>query len=368
MTAMTQSAPLLAAPRRVLDVVRHRSGRDVLLEAGNGDLVDHSVSSRAHDVVVRAVLSKDLFPLRDGSTQQRTLGVVPGGAVIAHRLASELVAVVVPVCRTAGRAWLWLLGPDERVDVAAVQQLAAEVAAHSADPWASEDVDAMVDGRAPLPFGWVASGTTVIVVRTAAPHAVVTALREVARAHDVPAVVGVSRGEVVALSPTRDQRWLQVAERSLTQLDVPCRGASCCAPAGESPTVPQLHARARAAAAVSDGPLRQAGALASRVAVAQAVEALASSPVHSDPTAELLRHDAARGADLASTLLTWLELHGEVGETAKRLTVHPNTLRYRLRRAAELVDGDLNDPDVRLDVHLRLRRALLRTGADVGSA
>ena len=366
MTAMTQPAPVRSLPassRRVLDLVRHRSGRDVLLEAGDGELVDHSVATTAPAVVVHAVLSKDLASLRGAVCRQRALGVIPGGAVIAHHLAPQLVAVVVPVSAPSGRVWLWLLGPDEDLDLATVQRLAAMVAAHAPAASAADDVEALVEGRAPLPAGWSVEATTIAVVRTDAPHDVVTILRETTRAHDVPAVVGVAHGEVVALALGLDDRWLRAAAASLVELGATCQGSSCAARADEAASLCQLHARARAAAAVSDHPLRPAGALASRVAVSQAADAVAQAAVDHDPTAELLGHDTARGTDLASTLLAWLEQHGDVAEAARGLSIHTNTLRYRLRRAAELVDGDLADPDVRLDVHLRLRRALHGPGS-----
>lgn len=52
--------------------------------------------------------------------------------------------------------------------------------------------------------------------------------------------------------------------------------------------------------------------------------------------------------------LAWIEAHGDVRAAAEGLGVHPNTLRYRIRRLAE--DGlDLADPDTRLATWLRLR-------------
>lgn len=57
--------------------------------------------------------------------------------------------------------------------------------------------------------------------------------------------------------------------------------------------------------------------------------------------------------DTADSALAWIEAHGDVRAAAARLGVHPNTLRYRIRRltAAGL---DLNDPATRLTLWLRL--------------
>ncbi|UUU31885.1 helix-turn-helix domain-containing protein [Streptomyces sp. CA-210063] len=54
-------------------------------------------------------------------------------------------------------------------------------------------------------------------------------------------------------------------------------------------------------------------------------------------------------------VLAWLDAVGNVAEAATRLGVHTNTLRYRLRRTAELFDISLDDPDDRLSLWLQLR-------------
>ncbi|MFF8841348.1 PucR family transcriptional regulator [Streptomyces sp. NPDC015127] len=73
--------------------------------------------------------------------------------------------------------------------------------------------------------------------------------------------------------------------------------------------------------------------------------------------ARLLAHDAEHGTDYAATLRAWLAAVGDVGRAAAALTVHPNTLRYRLRRARELFNLDLDDPDVALAAWLELTLA-----------
>lgn len=69
---------------------------------------------------------------------------------------------------------------------------------------------------------------------------------------------------------------------------------------------------------------------------------------------------AARRARLAETLLSWLECRGSAPEVARRLGVHPQTVRYRLRQLEELFGDALNAPDARFELELALRgRALL---------
>jgi hypothetical protein len=47
---------------------------------------------------------------------------------------------------------------------------------------------------------------------------------------------------------------------------------------------------------------------------------------------------------LLDTLAAWFAGHGSAREAADRLFVHPNTVRYRLRRVQELTKRDLTDP------------------------
>ncbi|MFJ3086273.1 PucR family transcriptional regulator [Streptomyces sp. NPDC086838] len=75
-----------------------------------------------------------------------------------------------------------------------------------------------------------------------------------------------------------------------------------------------------------------------------------NGPVH-----ELVRVDLAAGGELVRSLAAYLDASGDVARAAARLVVHPNTLRYRLRRARERFGVDLEDPDTRLLVTLAVR-------------
>jgi DNA-binding PucR family transcriptional regulator len=73
----------------------------------------------------------------------------------------------------------------------------------------------------------------------------------------------------------------------------------------------------------------------------------------------LMEHDHLRKGQLVATLRAYLET-GEQQEAAKRLRVHPNTLRYRLDRIREISGLDLEDPETRLNLAVALRvQALL---------
>ncbi|HXM53899.1 MAG TPA: PucR family transcriptional regulator ligand-binding domain-containing protein [Candidatus Dormibacteraeota bacterium] len=68
----------------------------------------------------------------------------------------------------------------------------------------------------------------------------------------------------------------------------------------------------------------------------------------------LVEHDRARGGNLIPTLKAYLEA-GEQQAAARRLRVHPNTLRYRLDRVREISGAELDDAETRLNLAVALR-------------
>jgi DNA-binding PucR family transcriptional regulator len=82
------------------------------------------------------------------------------------------------------------------------------------------------------------------------------------------------------------------------------------------------------------------------------VSQVAGRPRLVDPRVGLLR---AEDPILAETLRAYLDGFGDVAAVAQRLHVHPNTVRYRVRRIEKLTSTSLDDPDVRLVLALGLR-------------
>jgi purine catabolism regulator len=64
-----------------------------------------------------------------------------------------------------------------------------------------------------------------------------------------------------------------------------------------------------------------------------------------EAVSRLAEYDAQRGAQLVTTLEEFLRRHGNISATSEALYVHPNTLRQRLRRIAELSGLDLRKDD-----------------------
>lgn len=71
--------------------------------------------------------------------------------------------------------------------------------------------------------------------------------------------------------------------------------------------------------------------------------------------ADLMSYDDQQHSDLLETLKTYFANNGNTALTAKELKIHRNTLAYRLNRIAEITCLDLDDADVRLNLHLALK-------------
>lgn len=108
----------------------------------------------------------------------------------------------------------------------------------------------------------------------------------------------------------------------------------------------------------SDADVALIGDLRAEVLLGRTLTLLEESPDLRDPAVtRLVAYDREHGGDLVPSVLAWLDAMGDVRAAAKRLTVHPNTLRYRIRRATAVADLRLDDPHARLVHHLQLLAA-----------
>jgi DNA-binding PucR family transcriptional regulator len=83
--------------------------------------------------------------------------------------------------------------------------------------------------------------------------------------------------------------------------------------------------------------------------------ALAHPALLEGPGMRLLEHDRQHGGELLATLRAYFAAVGDVKVAAAGLGLHYNTVRYRLRKAAEVAGLDLNDSDQRLLAELQVR-------------
>lgn len=94
----------------------------------------------------------------------------------------------------------------------------------------------------------------------------------------------------------------------------------------------------------------------SEVLLSEVLSLLKDAPRIRDPRlGDLREHDAKHGGILLPAVLAYLEAFGDVRRAAAALNLHPNTVRYRVRRAEELSGISLGDPADRLLTHLQLR-------------
>jgi sugar diacid utilization regulator len=90
-----------------------------------------------------------------------------------------------------------------------------------------------------------------------------------------------------------------------------------------------------------------------------------STPIADRILAETIRplidYDHAHHASFITTLRTYLDAGLNLTRTAKTLTVHPNTIEYRLKRIRELTGRDPRNPDDLLILSLAIKFDQLRT-------
>jgi hypothetical protein len=106
----------------------------------------------------------------------------------------------------------------------------------------------------------------------------------------------------------------------------------------------------------ADHPVTMFEEVHGRALVADVQRFLAERPTAiSRELRRLLEHDRAHASEYTATLRAFFDCLGDTGAAAARLQVHPNTLRYRLRRIVEITGADFNDADARFALELQLR-------------
>lgn len=176
-------------------------------------------------------------------------------------------------------------------------------------------------------------------------------------------------GRVYALLPdlTRERDGVErsvvtlcgrIVEASRSALGLRVRAAVGSA-VGRLADVPESRGEAdRVLEAMRGDPAREVATIddvRSRVLVRETLALLREEPSLRDPrVSRLVEYDRGGGTELVRSLSAYLEEFGDARAAAERLHVHPNTLRYRVRRAAQVSGIDLSDPGERLFTQLQL--------------
>jgi acylphosphatase len=144
---------------------------------------------------------------------------------------------------------------------------------------------------------------------------------------------------VVAVGRTTDMRALRQALEATT-----C-AAGISPPVSGLPLVPAALNRARVARACLAAGETGVIAFGERpVSTLVAGAPKLARELARDVLADLLALPVAERDVLLCTLHAWFAEHGSARDAAERLFVHPNTVRYRMRRVQELTGRDLGDP------------------------
>lgn len=181
-----------------------------------------------------------------------------------------------------------------------------------------------------------------------------------ASAYSRASVVAATDARVYVLVPAARESGLHGwAENLLTrvgrQVGVRMRAALA--------AVPDLEHAADARAEVDrvldrpvTGPVATLADARTSVLLGEVIDLLSGTDVLHDPRLDALRaHDAESGGSLVVSLECYLDAFGDVRAAADRLGVHPNTLRYRIKRVESILGMSLADPQDRLLLQLELR-------------
>lgn len=279
-------------------------------------------------------------PLADDAEE-----MLRGAAVLAGRILARLAARPSTQARRVQQLLgLTDAGPVTPDDVAA----------------AARDLGLSADGPAAL-VGWDATGSTPRLARLDE----VIALSANAFRHDAQVATRASR--IYVLLPQTQPRavasWARGAVGALrAELGVQLRAAIAAPIAGLGGVAAARVEIDRVLDSaerhpVSIGPVTSLAEARTTVLLDEIVTLVGGEDRLLDPRIAQLR---AQEPVLAETLRTYLDSFGDIGAAARSLQVHPNTVRYRVRRIERLLAVSLADPEVRLLFSLSLRVAQQR--------
>jgi purine catabolism regulator len=106
-------------------------------------------------------------------------------------------------------------------------------------------------------------------------------------------------------------------------------------------------ARSRQVASLAFGQLAHLG-------LTGVVEAGAAAAFAVATLEKLTAYEQTSKIEIRESIRVWLAHHGQYEPAAAVLGVHRHTLRYRVRKAAELLGRDLDDPSARMDLWFAL--------------
>lgn len=332
----------------------------VLVVDANSRLIDFALREQPPEQLVRVVLSKDARGLLNAVTNRRLEGRAPNGPIVSGSLGDSSV-LQVPLTLGSSAGTFLVLGCGATQDIACIVSQTTQLSALlTRRTVATDDVaTALLRGEPKTPQPWIGLPLHCALLRTPATAAEqrIAAIRADTCSTHISATVVPDGIALVLAAPMKElDALLGNAIGLMTAILGAAPTGAVSGPATESNGLPRLFDEARQAAPLAlPGTVIRSSTVTATLDVRRAVHAVYSAERLPDPLQPLHDYDAARGSDLAGSLLSWLEGGGDTQAAAQRLSLHANTLRYRLRRAVDLLGVDLDDVDARLSVHLRLR-------------
>ena len=208
-------------------------------------------------------------------------------------------------------------------------------------------------------LGWTGHGEVCVIVGTSPRMVDVDAIRRTARHHNTDVLVGVQGNRLVVVVGRRID---EDASHDVEPLDDIARALDDSFGPGTyvvGPTVPAVVDAVKSAkAALAGFSVAKSRREPPRPLLANDV--LPERALAGDPLArraliqgiyEPLRDHAL---DLLGTVWTYFETGHSLEATARELFVHPNTVRYRLKKIIEVVEWDPGAPRDALTIHLAL--------------
>lgn len=194
-------------------------------------------------------------------------------------------------------------------------------------------------------LGWKARGAVTVMIGSFAEANDVDALRRTARRHSVDVLVGIHGDRlilVVGTLPNENETAAAVSLFDLCSVFLDSFGPGPIVVGTEVPSISDANRSAKSALAG----IAVVGAWAKAPRPISADDLLAERALAGDMLAKntllnkIYRPLAKNSPDLLETLVSYLESGRSLEVTARELFVHSNTVRYRLKRIAELIGWD----------------------------
>ncbi|MEY3845756.1 MAG: hypothetical protein RJA66_23 [Actinomycetota bacterium] len=194
-------------------------------------------------------------------------------------------------------------------------------------------------------LGWRARGSVAVLIGDTSESVDVEAMRRVVRRNDSDILIGIHGTRLIAVLGHVNPSKITEAENAFMQLAKqlePLFGSGALVLGPEVTDITQAHRSSKAALAgfavvrawtKAPRPIAADDLLAER---ALAGDMLAKYTL----TQRIYRPLAEHSPELLETLATYLETGRSLESTARELFVHPNTVRYRLKRISEIIGWD----------------------------